>query len=71
MNTSFVPALDAFMTQVCYTAPVCSNATLSMAASTILAGCAADLQGEGLSNATVTTAFSLYPLVREILCTKT
>jgi len=69
-NAPIVPTLDKFMSDLCY-GPACSNATLMTAASTILAGCAADLKNETLSNSTVTTAFSLYPLVREVLCLKT
>ncbi|ORY26046.1 hypothetical protein BCR39DRAFT_273539 [Naematelia encephala] len=69
-NISVVPVLDKFMSDVCYSA-ACSNATLQQASTTILSGCASDLSGEGLPNSTVTTAFSTYPLVREILCLKT
>ena len=69
-NASIVPALDTFMSDLCYSEP-CSNATLTQAASTILSGCASDLQGEHLSNSTVMDAFSAYPIVREVLCLKT
>lgn len=58
------------MSQLCYSQP-CSNATLSAAAQAISTGCASDLQAGGLPNSTVQAAFSIYPTLREVLCTKT
>lgn len=69
-NVSIVPLLDNFMSDLCYNSP-CTNETLQSAASTVLAGCSSDLSGEGLSDSVVTTTFSAYPLVREVLCLKT
>lgn len=58
------------MSDLCYMQP-CSNETLDAAAQTIIAGCSSDLEKDGLSDSVVTEAFGAYPLVREILCTKT
>lgn len=69
-NDSVIPVLDDFMSELCYTQP-CSSETLDAAAQAVIAGCSNDLSGEGLDDNVVTTAFSAYPLVREILCTKT
>jgi len=71
LNTSIVPVLDKFMSDLCYSSMTCSNTTLQNASQTILSGCSTDLQGEGLPTSVVTTAFGLYPLVREMLCLKT
>lgn len=70
-NSSIVPVLDNFMTDFCYNVQPCSNDTLQQAAQTVLAGCASDLAAGRLPNSTVTTAFSIYPLLREVLCLKT
>jgi len=58
------------MSQVCYTAP-CSDDALNQASQTIRDGCAADLQAGGFPDSFVDSAFSTYPLVRELLCLKT
>lgn len=58
------------MSELCYTEP-CSDEDLDAAAQAVIAGCSNDLSGEGLDDSVVTTAFGAYPLVREILCTKT
>lgn len=69
-NGSIIPLLDNFMSDLCYNQP-CSDETLSAAAQAIAEGCSADLESEGLDDSVVTAAFDAYPLVREILCTKT
>jgi hypothetical protein len=69
-NSSIVPPLDDFMSDLCYSQP-CSNATLEAAAQAVITGCQSDLQDDGLSAGLVATAFMQYPLVREVLCTKT
>jgi hypothetical protein len=58
------------MSELCYSQP-CSDETLDAAAQAVLAGCSSDLESDGFSDSVVTTAFQQYPLVREILCTKT
>lgn len=58
------------MSELCYTEP-CSDENLNSAAEAVIAGCSSDLSGEGLDDNVVTTAFGAYPLIREILCTKT
>ncbi|ORX40004.1 hypothetical protein BD324DRAFT_615906 [Kockovaella imperatae] len=70
-NASIVPVLDNFMTDICGPSDVCSNATLYNASQVILSGCSGDLKNESLSDSVVTTAFGLYPLVRDVLCLKT
>ena len=70
-GTSLVPALDTFMTDLCYVDSPCSNATLMEAANTISTGCATDIASAGLTNSTIDVAFGEYALVREVLCLKT
>jgi len=69
-NGSIIPVLDNFMSQLCYSQP-CSDAALMSAAQTISTGCASDIKMGGLPNNTVEAAFSIYPTLREVLCTKT
>jgi len=69
-NESIVLPLDDFMSDLCYSQP-CSDATLSAAAQAVTAGCSSDLQQDGFSDSVVSNAFQAYPVVREILCTKT
>lgn len=69
-NGSIIPVLDDFMSELCYTEP-CSDEALNSASEAVIAGCSNDLSGEGLSDNVVTTAFGAYPLIREVLCTKT
>ena len=68
--SSIIPGLDMFMSSICYSSP-CSNATLDTAMMTILNGCQSDIMNASVTNATVTNGFGYYPLVREVLCTKT
>jgi hypothetical protein len=72
-SAPIIPALDAFMSQVCYTLPPCTNATLNSAATTIAAGCASDAANLTTfnSDALVMNVFKAYPVVREVLCLKT
>ena len=70
-NDSIIPYLDKFMTDLCSPSGACSNATLDEAAGKILQGCSADLQADKFPNAVVNVSFSLYPLVRDVLCLKT
>jgi len=70
-NDSIIPYLDKFMTDLCSPTDVCTNATLNEAAGQILQGCSADLKADGFPDAVVNVSFSLYPLVRDVLCLKT
>lgn len=70
-NSSIIPYLDKFQTDLCYNYPTCSQATLTAAAQTIVQGCAADLQKDNISADVITGIISAYPIIREVLCTKT
>lgn len=69
-NSSIVPPLDMYLVDVCNSAP-CTNATLTSVANSIITGCTSDLANAKLSNATVLGIFGLYPLAREVACSKT
>ena len=69
-DSSVVPPLDEFMSQLCYNEP-CTDDILNLASQRVTEGCSSDLQSDGFSDSVVMTAFQQYPLVREILCTKT
>lgn len=69
-NSSIVPPLDEFMSQLCYNEP-CTDSILQLASQRVTEGCSSDLSSDGFSDSVVMTAFQQYPLVREILCTKT
>lgn len=58
------------MSGLCYTQP-CSNATLDAATTAISTGCASDLAAYGVNATEVQALMGLYPLAREVLCTKT
>lgn len=70
-NTSIIPFLDKFQTDLCYNYPTCSQATLTTAAQTVAQGCAEDLKKDGIAAQTIIDIFSAYPIVREVLCLKT
>lgn len=75
-SAPLIPALDSFMSDVCYTTP-CSNATLQAATATIAAGCSSSLSNVTGSSSTnnsdslVMDVLQVYPVIREVLCLKT
>lgn len=75
-NTSVVPIVDKWATDVCSSAP-CSNQTLAKVVNLITTGCQAEISGgaQGVDPTTLATTITplvqqYYPTVRKVVCLK-